>query len=172
MIQTVSAAPSGEFQWNWGDTGTTEGTVTFSFTATQGSLAESTKTNFDIVVDGQGPYLQSLSARADTILGVAPTIQVNFNEAINVGNLTLFTTPGFWAVSFLPAANGSFIVTNVALSADGESVTLTGRPLFDYMLQGTQVTVLFGWVALMQVEDDAENLFNATLNFTTGIVIP
>jgi hypothetical protein len=45
------------FVWN---SMATEATYNLFFTATQGSLGESTKTPFIIVVDGTEPYLQSL----------------------------------------------------------------------------------------------------------------
>jgi hypothetical protein len=172
VIDQTSALPSGEFTWTW-NSGTTEGTYNLSFTATQGSLPESSRTPFTIVVDGTGPYLQSLSAKADAPLGSAPTVVVHFNEEVVVGDVNAFTLPGVWSVTCLICPGGSvFNVTQVALSADRKSVTLTGNWMVDRLIAGDQIQVLFAYAPLMGVTDKAGNPFNAALNVVTGVVTP
>jgi len=172
VIDQTSASPSGEFAWTW-NSGTTEGTYNLSFTATQGSLPESSRTPFTIVVDGTGPYLHSLSAKADAPLGNAPTIVVYFNEEIVVGDMNVFTLPAVWSVTCFICPGGSvFNVTQVALSADQRSVTLTGDWTVDRLIAGDQIQVFFAYTPLMGVTDKAGNPFNFTLNVATGVVTP
>ncbi|WP_438313682.1 hypothetical protein ACP6EK_05090 [Candidatus Caldatribacterium sp. SIUC1] len=172
VIDQTSALPSGEFLWRW-NSGVTEGIYEISFTATQGSLPESGRTTFTIVVDGTGPYLHSLSAKADAPLGNAPTIVVYFNEEIVVGDMNVFALPAVWSVTCLICPGGSvFNVTQVALSADRKSVTLTGNWITDRLIVGDQIQVFFAYVPLMGVTDKAGNPFNAALNVATGVVTP
>jgi len=167
LFDQTSSNPAGEFQWMWNSMNT-EATYNFSFTATQGSLAESSKTPFTIVVDGTKPYLQSLSAKADTGLGVAPTITVNFNEEIVVTDMNAFTLPAVWGFSSIGASD--FHTTQVVLNADNKSVTLTGNWLSDFLVMGDTIVVTFLYVPAMGVTDKAGNPFNAVLNFATGVV--
>jgi len=167
LFDQTSSNPAGEFQWMWNSMNT-EATYNFSFTATQGSLAESSKTPFTIVVDGTKPYLQSLSAKADPGLGAAPTITVNFNEEIVVTDMNAFTFPAVWGFSSIGASD--FHTTQVVLNADNKSVTLTGNWLSDFLVMGDTIVVTFLYVPAMGVTDKAGNPFNAVLNFATGVV--
>ena len=169
LVDQTSSNPAGEFQWMWNSMNT-EATYNFSFTATQGSLAESSKTPFTIVVDGTKPYLQSLSAKADTGLGAAPTITVNFNEEIVVTDMNAFTFPAVWGFSSIGAGASDFHTTQVVLNADNKSVTLTGNWLSDFLVMGDTIVVTFLYVPAMGVTDKAGNPFNAVLNFATGVV--
>ena len=171
LVDQISANPAGEFNWFWNSMAT-EATYNFNFTATQGSLGESTKTPFIIVVDGTEPYLQSLTAKADPLLNIAPTIIVYFNEEIEVFDMNAFTFPTVWSVGVLPGGTSVFNVTQVALNADNQSVTLTGNWITDHLDLGDQLAVTFIYVPAMGVTDRAGNPFNATLNFTTGVVTP
>ncbi|GEM_PF-1601361 len=173
LIDQISAAPSGEFFWLW-NSGTTEGAYVFSFTATQGSLPESSKTPFTVVVDGTNPYLQSLSAKADASLGAAPTITVNFNEEIEVTDMNLFTLIGVWAFNCVVCSPppSVFTVTQVVLNTDKRSVTLTGNWMSDFLVTGHQIAVTFNYLPLMGITDKAGNNFNAALNVATGVVTP
>jgi len=174
VIGQTSAEPSGEFTWVW-NSGTTEGTYNLSFTATQGSLPESSRTTFTIVVDGTGPYLQSLSAKADALFGDAPTIVVYFNEEIVVGDMNAFTLPGVWnflCVICPGPPPSTFTVTQVVLNADRKSVTLTGNWMTDHLDAGDQIQVFFLHDPVMGVTDKAGNPFNFVLNVATGVVTP
>lgn len=146
----------------------TEATYNLFFTATQGSLGESTKTPFTIIVDGTKPYIQSLSAKADTIFGAAPTITVNFNEEIVVTDMNAFTFPTVWGFSSIGAS--VFNTTQVVMNAGNQSVTLTGNWISDSLITGDTIVVTFLYVPAMGVTDKAGNAFNATLNFATGVV--
>jgi hypothetical protein len=167
LVDQTSSNPAGEFLWGWNSMNT-EATYNLSFTATQGSLAESSKTPFTIVVDGTKPYIQSLSAKADTILGVAPTITVNFNEEIEVVDMNAFTFPAVWGFSSIGAS--IFHTTAVVLNAGNQSVTLTGNWLSDFLVTSDTIVVTFFYVPVMGVTDKAGNQFNAVLNFATGVV--
>jgi hypothetical protein len=174
LVDQISANPAGEFNWFWNSMAT-ETTYNFYFTATQGSLGESTKTPFVIVVDGTKPYIQSLSAKADTQFGSAPTITVNFNEEVEVLDMNAFTLPAVWAFSCVicPVPPPStFNTFQVALNADKKSVTLTGTWATDHLDAGDQIAVTFLYVPLMGVTDKAGNPFNSTLNIATGVVTP
>ncbi|MGQ9623392.1 MAG: hypothetical protein ACUVTO_08215 [Candidatus Caldatribacteriaceae bacterium] len=171
VIAQISAMPSGEFGWMW-DSGTTEGTYNLSFTATQGSLPESGKTTFTIVVDGTSPYLHSLSAKADDPFGNAPTITVYFNEEIVVGDMNVFTLPAVWGFVCLGGCPSTFTVTQVVLNADQKSVTLTGNWMTDHLDTGNQIVVTLFCDPLMGVTDKAGNPFNVALNVATGAVTP
>lgn len=167
LVDQISSNPAGEFSWGWNSMAV-EATYNFSFTATQGSLAESSATPFVIVVDGTKPYIQSLSAKADTILGAAPTITVNFNEEIEVVDMNTFTFPAVWGFSSIGAS--VFNTTQVVLNAGNQSVTLTGNWISDFLVMGDTIVVTFFYVPAMGVTDKAGNPFNAVLNFATGVV--
>jgi len=167
LVDQTSSNPAGEFYFVW-NSGTTEATYNLFFTATQGSLGESTKTPFTIVVDGTKPYLQSLSAKADTILGAAPTITVNFNEEIKVVDMNTFTFPTVWGFSSIGAS--VFNTTQVVMNAGNQSVTLTGNWISDFLVTGDTIMVTFLYVPAMGVTDKAGNPFNAAVNFITGVV--
>jgi len=171
LVYQISANPAGEFNWFWNSMAT-ETTYNFYFTATQGSLAESDKTPFTIIVDGTAPYLQSLTAKDDDALGNAPTITVNFNEEIVVVDMNAFTFPAVWSFAPLLGATSVFntIAGGVVLNADNKSVTLTGNWITDHLDFGDQIAVTFIYVPAMGVTDRAGNPFNAALNVATGVV--
>jgi hypothetical protein len=167
LVEQTQSSPAGE--WNLMiNSLSTETTFNLSFTATQGSLAESSATPFSIVVDGTKPYIQSLSAKADTILGATPTITVNFNEEIVVVDMNTFSLPAVWGFSSIGAS--VFHTTQVAMNAGNQSVTLTGNFLSDFLVMGDTIVVTFFYVPAMGVTDKAGNAFNATINFATGVV--
>lgn len=167
LVAQTTSNPAGEFVWGWNSMAT-EATYNLSFTATQGSLAESSQTPFTIIVDGTKPYIQSLNAKADPILGVAPTITVNFNEEIEVVDMNAFTFPSVWGFSSIGAS--VFTTTQVAMNAGNQSVTLTGNWLSDFLDMGDTIVVTFLYVPAMGVTDKAGNSFNAALNVATGVV--
>jgi len=167
LVDQTSSSPAGEWMWVF-NSQETETTINLSFTATQGSLAESSATPFSVVVDGTKPYIQSLSAKADTLLGAAPTITVNFNEEIEVVDMNTFSLPAVWGFSSIGAS--VFNTTQVAMNAGNQSVTLTGNFLSDSLVTGDTIVVTFLYVPAMGVTDKAGNPFNATLNFATGVV--
>lgn len=167
LVDQTSSSPSGEFMFVWNSMAT-EATYNLFFTATQGSLGESTKTPFTIIVDGTKPYLQSLSAKADIILGDAPTITVNFNEEIVVTDMNTFTFPTVWGFSSIGAS--VFNTTQVVMNTGNQSVTLTGNWISDFLVTGDTIMVTFLYVPAMGVTDKAGNPFNAAVNFITGVV--
>jgi len=172
LLDSTTTDDAGSFTWTW-TSGTTEGTFTFGFTAEAGGLSESTQTQFQIVVDITPPYLLSCSAKADTPLGDAPTITVQFNEPVTIGDVNLFETPTFWGVSCIVCPGGSvFTVTQVTLGADNQTVTLTGNWTSDQLVAGDQIMVTFAYTPLMNIQDAAGNQFNAAASFQPCTVTP
>jgi len=172
LFDSTTTDDAGSFTWTW-TSGTTEGTFTFGFTAEAGGLPESEQEQFQIVVDITPPYLLSCSAKADTPLGDAPTITVQFNEPVTVGDINLFETPTFWTVNCVVCPGSSaFTVTQVTLGADNQTVTLTGNWMSDQMVAGDQIMVVFIYVPLMNIKDAAGNQFNAAASLPTCMVTP
>lgn len=173
LFDSTTTDDAGSFTWTW-TSGTTEGTFTFGFTAEAGELPESTQDQFQIVVDITPPYLgSSCSAKADTLLGSAPTITVQFNEPVTVGDINLFETPAFWNVGCTVCPGGSvFTVTQVTLGADNQTVTLTGNWTTDFLVAGDQIMVVFTYNPLMDIKDAAGNQFNTVASLPTCMVTP
>jgi len=172
LLDSTTTDDAGSFTWSW-TSGTTEGTFTFGFTAEAGGLPESTQTQFQIVVDITPPYLLSCSAKADAPLGDAPTITVQFNEPVTVGDVNLFETPAFWNVTCPLCPGGSvFTITQVTLGADNQTVTLTGNWMSDQLVAGDQIMVVFNYSPLMNIQDAAGNQFNTVASFPTCMVNP
>ncbi len=156
IIGTTTTDDAGSFTWSW-NSGTTEGTFVFNFTAKVPDREESTSTPFTIVVDGTGPYLTSGSAKADPLLGSTPTITFSFNEAIVVSDMNLFTlVPGFWAVGVV-LGTSNFTLTTVQLADDQKTVTLTGNWMSDELIAGDTLQVVFIPAGSLSVTDKAGN---------------
>lgn len=155
IIGTTTTDDAGSFTWSW-NSGTTEGTFVFNFTAKVPDQEESTPTSFTIVVDGTKPYLTSGLAKADPLLGAAPTIVVSFNEAIVVNDMNLFTSvPGFWTVG--TGGTSHFTLTTVQLADDRKTVTLTGNWSSDELIAGDTLQVVFIPAGSLSVTDKAGN---------------
>jgi len=156
IIGTTTTDDAGSFTWSW-DSGTTEGTFVFNFSAEVPDREESTPTSFTIVVDGTGPYLVSALAKADPPLGSAPTITVSFNEAIVVNDMNLFTLVpgGFWGVSISGAS--VFTLTTIHLADDQKTVTLSGNWMSDQLIAGDLLEVIFHPASPLVVADKAGN---------------
>ncbi len=156
VIDSTTTNGAGSFTWSW-DSGTTEGTFVFNFTAKVPDREESTPTSFTIVVDGTGPYLVSALAKADPSLGSAPTITVSFNEAIVVNDMNLFTLVpgGFWGVRV--GGTSHFTLTTIQLADDQKTVTLTGNWMSDQLIAGDPLEVIFHPASPLVVTDKAEN---------------
>lgn len=155
IIGTTTTDDAGSFTWSW-DSGTTGETFVFNFTAKVPDREESTPTSFTIVVDGAGPYLVSALAKADPLLGSAPTITVSFNEAIVVSDMNLFTLvpSGFWGVS---SGASVFTLTTIQLADDQKTVTLTGNWMSDQLIAGDTLLVIFDPASPLVVTDKAGN---------------
>ncbi len=157
VIDSTTTNSAGSFTWSW-DSGTTERTFVFSFTAEVPDREESTPTSFTIVVDGTRPYLTSVSAKADPPLGSAPTITVSFNEAIVVNDMDLFTSvPGFWAWEVGAGGTSHFTLITIQLADDRKTVTLTGNWMSDQLIAGDLLQVVFRPASPLVVTDKAGN---------------
>ncbi|WP_409376648.1 hypothetical protein, partial [Candidatus Sordicultor fermentans] len=156
IIGTTTTDDAGSFTWSW-DSGTTEETFVFNFTAKVPDREESTPTSFTIVVDGTGPYLVSALAKADPLFESAPTITVSFNEAIVVNDMNLFTLVpgGFWTVSISGAS--VFTLTTIHLADDQKTVTLSGNWMSDQLIAGDLLEVIFHPASPLVVADKAGN---------------
>ena len=156
VIDSTTTNNAGSFTWSW-DSGTTEGTFVFNFSAEVPDREESTPTSFTIVVDGTGPYLVSALAKADPPFESAPTITVSFNEAIVVNDMNLFTLVpgGFWTVSISGAS--VFTLTTIHLADDQKTVTLSGNWMSDQLIAGDLLEVIFHPASPLVVADKAGN---------------
>ncbi|NLY06357.1 hypothetical protein [Candidatus Sordicultor fermentans] len=156
IIGTTTTDDAGSFTWSW-DSGTTEGTFVFNFSAEVPDREESTPTSFTIVVDGTGPYLVSALAKADPPLGSAPTITVSFNEAIVVSDMNLFTLVpgGYWAAG--AGGTSHFTLTIIHLADDQKTVTLSGNWMSDQLIAGDPLEVIFHPASPLVVTDKAGN---------------
>jgi len=162
IIGTTTTDDAGSFTWSW-NSGTTEGTFVFNFTAKVPDQEESTPTSFTIVVDGTKPHLTSGLAKADPLLGAAPTITVSFNEAIVVNDMNLFTSvPGFWTVG--TGGSSNFTLTTVQLADDRKTVTLTGNWMSDELIAGDTLQVVFIPAGSLSVTDKAGNICTSPTN--------
>mgnify|MGYP000888619241 CR=1 FL=1 len=160
VIDSTNTGDAGSFTWSW-NSGTTEGTFVFNFTAKVPDREESTPTSFTIVVDGTKPYLTSGSAKADPLLGSTPTITVSFNEAIVVNDMNLFTlVPGHWMTG--TGGTSHFTLTTIRLADDQKTVTLTGNWMSDQLIAGDLLQVIFYPASPLVVTDKAGNLCSPT----------
>ena len=155
IIGTTTTDDAGSFTWSW-NSGTTEGTFVFNFTAKVPDREESTSTPFTIVVDGTKPYLSSALAKAEPLLGSTPTITVSFNEAIVVSDMNLFTlVPGYWVAG--AGGTSHFTLTTIQLADDQKTVTLTGNWMSDQLIAGDLLEVVFVPAGSLSVTDKAGN---------------
>ncbi len=169
LIGTTTTGVAGDFTFTW-NSGTTEGTFTLEFRAKDPALPESDPVPFTLVVDGTGPSLAGIVARADAPLGTPPQVVVTFSEPIVVSDMTLFTLPaGFWTVSV--GGTSVFNPTNIQLGPDKKTVTITGNALSDQLVAGDLVTVIFVPALPLTVTDAAGNPC-VTPSMITGTVSP
>lgn len=169
LIGTTTTGVAGDFTFTW-NSGTTEGTFTLEFRAKDPALPESDPVPFVLVVDGTGPSLASITAKADAPLGTPPQITVTFSEPIVVSDMTLFTLPaGFWTVSV--GGTSVFNPTSIQLAPDKKTVTITGNALSDQLVAGDLVMVIFVPAPPLTVTDAAGNPC-VTPSMITGTVSP
>ncbi|MDI3543039.1 MAG: hypothetical protein PWP57_642 [Candidatus Atribacteria bacterium] len=156
LIDSTTTNSAGGFTWSW-NSGTTEGSFVFKFTAKAPDREESSPISFTIVVDGSGPYLASALAKADPLLGSTPTITVSFSEAIVVNDMNLFTlVPSlFWGVA--TGGTSHFTLTTIQLADDQKTVTLTGNWMSDQFIVGDPLQVVFVPASPLVVTDKAGN---------------
>lgn len=172
LLGSTTTNSAGSFTWSW-TSGTTEGTFAFAFTAEAGELLESDQETFSLVVDTTPPYFLSCSAKADAPLDAAPTITVQFNEPVVIGDVNLFEHLAYWAVNCVACPGGShFTVTEATLEEGSQTVTLTGKWDTDQLVTGDQVMVHFIYNSLMDIKDRAGNAFSTTVSILTCTVTP
>ena len=106
-------------------------------------------------------------------LDAAPTITVQFNEPVVIGDVNLFEHLAYWAVNCVACPGGSrFTVTEATLEEGSQTVTLTGKWDTDQLVTGDQVMVHFIYNSLMDIKDRAGNAFSTTVSILTCTVTP
>ncbi|QAT84043.1 hypothetical protein EJ065_2464 [Corallococcus coralloides] len=126
---TVLVKPTGSpYSFTWDTTSEAEGTYQLSIRATRGG-AVFTSAPRTVIVDRTAPTVASFLPAKDAVtVGVRDSIQVTFSEPMNPLSVTE-------AAVGLKTGAGDAIAKSVALSADGQTLTVT--PLSDLTAPST-----------------------------------
>ncbi|NNB84594.1 Ig-like domain-containing protein [Corallococcus exiguus] len=116
---TVLVKPTGSpYSFTWDTSSEAEGTYQLSIRATRGG-AVFTSAARTVIVDRTAPMVASfLPAKDAATVGVRDSIQVTFSEPMNPNSVTE-------AAVGLKTGTGNAIAKSVALSADGQTLTVT-----------------------------------------------